>query len=124
MSENQSLFVDVEDGRIHLLVEGPEDGRPIVLLHGASFHSETWRKIGTMKALADAGFRVYAVDLPGLGKSGASKVPPRTWLGKLIDVLEVEKPVIVSPSMSGQFALPFAIEEPARVGGFVAVAPV
>ncbi len=124
MIENQSRWIEVEGGRVHYLIEGDEKGRPIVLLHGARFQAETWKQIGTMKALAQAGYKVIAVDLPGYGKSSPSRGDARTWLRGLLDVLEVEKPVVVSPSMSGRFALPLVTEEPQRVSGFVAVAPV
>jgi abhydrolase domain-containing protein 14 len=64
------------------------------------------------------------VDLPGHGKSSPSNGSPATWLGILLDRLEIETPVVVSPSMSGRFALPLLTGEPQRVSGFVAVAPV
>ena len=124
MIENQSRWTDVEGGRVHYLIEGHEGSRPVVLLHGASFTAETWVQIGTMKALAEAGFLVYAVDLPGYGMSSPSHGSPATWLRGLLDVLEVKRPVVVSPSMSGRFALPLVTGEPQRVSGFVAVAPV
>lgn len=120
----QTRWVNVEGSRVHYLADGREDGRPIVLLHGASFSAETWRIIGTMHALVEAGYQVYAVDLPGGGQSAASPVAPQTWLRSLIDQIGVEKPVIVAPSMSGRFAFPFITEEPGEVAGFVAVAPV
>jgi pimeloyl-ACP methyl ester carboxylesterase len=121
---NQSRWIEIEGGRVHYLIEGPEQGRPIVLLHGASFSAETWKSIGTLKALSDSGYLAHAVDLPGFGKSTPSLASPRTWLRLLLDLLKLEKPVVVSPSMSGRFALPLVTEDPDRVAGFVAVAPV
>jgi pimeloyl-ACP methyl ester carboxylesterase len=124
MLVHQSRWLEVEGGKVHYLIEGPQPGRPVVLLHGASFTSDTWKQIGTMKALAEAGYLAYALDLPGFGQSAPSIGSPRTWLKVVLDLLQVERPVIVSPSMSGSYSLPLATEDPSRISGFVAVAPV
>src|SRR5438132_6659793 len=110
MIENQSRWVEVEGGRVHYLIEGEEGGRPVVLLHGASFSAETWKQIGTMTALAGAGYLAYAVDLPGFGKSSPARGSARTWLRVFFDLLKVGRPVVVSPSMSGRFSLPLVTE--------------
>ncbi len=124
MIEHQSRWAEVEGGRVHYLIEGHDGGRPVVLLHGASFTAETWKQIGTMKALAQAGCVAYAIDLPGHGQSSGSPGNPQTWLRLLLDLLKIDRPVVVSPSMSGRFALPLVTGEPQRISGFVAVAPV
>jgi abhydrolase domain-containing protein 14 len=137
MIENQSRWIEVRGCRVHYLIEGHEGGRPVVLLHGSRFNADTWKQIGTMAALAGAGYLAYAADLPGFGQSSFRRSSPRTWLGMLrawasprrwllalLDRLGVRRPVIVSPSLSGWFALLLVTGEPDRVAGFVAVAPV
>jgi pimeloyl-ACP methyl ester carboxylesterase len=124
MIENQSRSCEVRGGKVHYLIEGPDGGKPVVLLHGARFSSQTWKQIGTMGALSKAGYLVYALDLPGYGKSSRGSPSPETWLGHFLDELKIERPVIVSPSMSGRYSLPLVTENPDKVSGFVAVAPV
>lgn len=36
----------------------------VLFLHGARFSAKTWLDLGTLSLLADAGYRVAAVDLP------------------------------------------------------------
>jgi abhydrolase domain-containing protein 14 len=124
MTENQSRWAEVEGGRVHFLIECHEGGCPVVLLHGASFTAETWVQIGTMKDVAQSGYLAYAIDLPGHGKPSPWNGSPSTGLRVLLEVLEVERPVVLSPSMSGRFALPLVTGEPLTISGFVAVAPV
>ena len=110
--------------KLHWLETGPADGLPVLLLHGARFHSGTWQQLGTLTRLADEGFHAVALDLPGFGKSPAPAAGADLKLTEFLDAQKLARPVVLSPSMSGRLALPLVTEHPERVAGFVAVAPV
>ena len=58
--------VEIGIGTIDLRTAGPEDGEPIILLHGFPQTSLSWS--GVAPALADAGFRVIAPDQRGYSR--------------------------------------------------------
>jgi pimeloyl-ACP methyl ester carboxylesterase len=64
----------------------------ILLLHGASFSSQTWADLGTLEVLAGAGHHVIALDLPGFGQStGPSPENPAAFLDRLLDQFGVNR---------------------------------
>lgn len=58
---------------IRALERGPEDGPPVMLLHGITLGAAVWPY--QLADLADDGFRVVAVDLRGHGLSAGREVP-------------------------------------------------
>lgn len=114
----------VTGASIHLREVGPKDGLPVLLLHGGRFHSGTWQELGTLAALADAGFHAIAVDLPGSGASSRSDLDPATFLAELVPALGLDRPVIVFPSMSGSYAGPFLTQHSEMSRGAIPIAPV
>jgi pimeloyl-ACP methyl ester carboxylesterase len=66
------LYTWKSDQQIRYQVNGPEDGEPVVLVHGLFVNSDHWRK--SLAFLGDEGYRVYAMDLWGCGYSSK---PPR-----------------------------------------------
>ena len=124
MNDPHSKVVNVAGTPVHVLEYGPATAPAVLLLHGAAFQAETWRRTGTLERLAAEGRRAIAVDLPGHGRTPSARVDPAQFVDALLEALEVGRVVIVAPSMSGRYALPFAMEHPGRLAGLVAVAPV
>jgi pimeloyl-ACP methyl ester carboxylesterase len=60
-------FVDSAGTRIHVIEEGPEDGRPVLFLHGFPEFWWSWRH--QLEACAAQGYRAVAIDLRGFGES-------------------------------------------------------
>ncbi|CAO2633710.1 Putative protein-lysine deacylase ABHD14B [Lemmus lemmus] len=103
----------------------------VLLLHGIRFSSETWQDLGTLRRLAEAGYRAVAIDLPGLGHSKEAAAPapigelaPGSFLAAVVDALELGPPVVISPSLSGMYALPFLVASGSQLRGYVPVAPI
>eukprot|EP01041_Mallomonas_annulata_P002029 gene2029-3945_t len=116
---------------LYAIVSSPETDSPqaqfsdVLLLHGAKFTSKTWDDIGTLAVLSRAGYRVVAIDLPGHGKSKnwPKSVPPDEIIMLIIEAYGMKNPAIISPSMSGQFSIPFLISYPGLISAFVPIAP-
>lgn len=56
----------------------PFAGEPklcVLLLHGIRFSSHTWITVGSLSALAAAGYRALAIDLPGESRSTEASSP-------------------------------------------------
>lgn len=120
-----SCFMSLHEKQVHYLVAGKEEQHPIILMHGASFSSETWKQIGTIDCLAHAGYRVFALDLPGFGESEPSSVSKEIWMEGCFQQLSFSAPpVLLAASMSGTFAFPFLNKCPDAISGLIAVAPV
>lgn len=115
--------IEVAGAEVRIQEAGPPAATAVLLLHGARFSSQTWRDLGTLERLAEADLRGVAVDLPGYGESAETPAEPADFLLALLGALEIRRAVIVSPSMSGCFSLPFLERHPERVAGYVPVAP-
>ncbi|NWH86812.1 ABHEA protein, partial [Aegithalos caudatus] len=67
--------------------------------------------------------------IPGYGDSPPVEMAVtaegrRTFLERVFQELGMQTPVLVSPSMSGRFSLPFLLAHEDRLAGFVPIAPV
>lgn len=65
--ELDSRMVDVGEIELHVVFAGPEDGEPVILIHGFPEFWYMWRH--HIAALANAGYRVAAPDMRGYNRS-------------------------------------------------------
>jgi pimeloyl-ACP methyl ester carboxylesterase len=108
--------------RFHVVEAG--EGPLVVLLHGFPMFWWTWRH--QLRSLADAGYRVVAMDLRGYG--GSDHTPhgydPLTLAGDVAGLIrtmgEVDA-VVVGPGPGGLVAGTVAADHPEVVRGLVAV---
>ncbi|MBU4296878.1 MAG: alpha/beta hydrolase [Desulfobulbaceae bacterium] len=125
------MMVDVMPRRVvtghcevSCLEAGPPGGQDIVLLHGMKFKAQTWKELGTLNVLAEAGRHAVALDLPGFGASPACEASPGEFLADFLTQMQLTKPVFIGPSMGGRVALEFCLEHPELVGALVLVGAV
>lgn len=93
----------------------PANGQAVVLFHGMNFFIAPYA--ATIAALADAGFRVLAIDRLGYGRSSKPLVPynlhmPAKHTKALLDALGIDRAAIVGHSMGGMVATRFAATYP------------
>jgi haloalkane dehalogenase len=100
---------------------GERAGRAVLLVHGYPESSYMWRH--AIPALADAGWRAVAPDLPGFGDSEVD--PPGTWerhvdaLARFVDELDLGPVALVTHDWGVMIGLRWACDHP---GSLVAVA--
>ncbi|MDQ4116597.1 MAG: haloalkane dehalogenase [Actinomycetota bacterium] len=124
-------YADVPDGeggtlRMAWVADGPDDGPPVLLLHGEPSWSFLYRTM--IPVLARAGFRAIAPDLVGFGRSDKpaqiadhSYARHVEWTRALaFDVLGLERVTLVGQDWGGLIGLRLLAEHPGRFARVVA----
>ncbi len=109
--------VKLPEARISALTMGR--GRDVLLLHGLGGTKTSMYE--SAAALAAAGYRAHAIDLPGFGSSSKPATAPYSarWFAHMVqewmDAMDIPRAHIVGNSMGGRVALELALREPQRV---------
>ncbi|SKC40819.1 alpha/beta fold hydrolase [Krasilnikoviella flava] len=105
---------------IHVVVDGPPDALPLLLVHGSGATAASW---SPMVPGLDAVHRVVAIDLPGCGRSApapAYDVPAQAdRVAGLVDELGMPRLRVVGHSSGGYVATALAERRPDLVGSLV-----
>jgi pimeloyl-ACP methyl ester carboxylesterase len=119
-------FITVNGLLTYVLARGPEDGPPVMLLHGWGASTFTWRE--QIDMLAAAGYRVIAFDRPpyGLSAKVGENIPMTggqlaDFTAATMDALGIERAVMVGQSQGGGVVGYFAVKYPERTAGVVFV---
>lgn len=123
-----SWFTRINGVRVHYQEAGDENAPAIVLIHGFISSTLIWTDV--LLPLADAGFRVIALDMPGYGYSDKPADGQYTidWqahtIVSLLDRLEIDTATIIGASYGGAVAATIALDYPERVERLVLVGTV
>ncbi len=116
--------IDISAGTIHYEATGPENGRPVVFVHGYMMGAELWRQVSAR--LGSRGLRCIAPTWP----LGAHPQPLRTGADRTItgvarivaDVLaalDLDDVVLVGNDTGGVVTQLVAVHHPERLGALV-----
>lgn len=122
MAGIDSKFTTVGPYRVHYFVGG--EGPPVLLIHGLGSRSEDWTP--EMPDYVSSGYRVYAVDLLGCGRTDHPDLnytiqQQVDFVQGFLAAMHVEKADVIGWSMGGWIALEFAQEHPENVRRVVAM---
>ena len=119
-------FIKLKDGTTHYELSGPENGKPIVLVHGFSVPYFIFDP--TFDFLTKAGFRVLRYDLIGRGYSDRPKTAYKIdlfvrQLRDLLEALNLPQVNLLGLSMGGPITASFIDQNPQVVDKFILIDP-
>lgn len=116
-------------GTIAYHIDGPEDGDPVLLVHGIHAAASNWEFRKQFSFFAAQGYRVYAPDLLGFGLSDhpAMEYTDEVYVALIADfVRDVVQgpPIVLASTLSCSFVIAAAARYPDRFGPLLLIAPV
>lgn len=122
-------FVELDTGiNMCYLVMGPEDGTPLLLIHGATDSRLSWAQVAPI--LADKGYRVYVPELRGHGKTDKPQEDDEAYtveehaadIISFMDKVGIEKADITGHSLGTLISQSIAINHPERANSITLIA--
>jgi len=113
----ETTYIETNGIKLHMVMAGPKDGKPVLLLHG--FHEFWYGWRAQIPALAEAGYRVIVPDQRGYNLSDKPKGVKAYSVDKLVadilglmDALGYDKANLIGHDWGAMVAWAFAIWHP------------
>lgn len=129
-SDYEDSFVDAGGIETHYWEVGPDDGQPIVMVHGGGAGADSWGNYKfAMPRLADRGFHVYAMDMVGFGQSATPDPDEFEYTNQaridqvadFITAMDIDRPSLIGNSMGGAASTGVAIQQPELIDSLILV---
>ncbi|MDO6604377.1 alpha/beta fold hydrolase [Arenibacter palladensis] len=122
----EELYIPTTNGIAHVIVSGPKNAEPVVLLHGMNASSTMWyRNIGALTK----NHRVFAIDfILEAGKSYLSNdiesVEKVTdWYKEVLFALELDSFQLIGASRGGWLAVKLALNDQKKIKSLILLSP-
>jgi pimeloyl-ACP methyl ester carboxylesterase len=122
----EDLFISTRLGITHIIVSGPKNAPPLMLIHAFYASAASWFQ--NVQTLSET-YRVYAVDMIGDPNKSRPIKPIRQlsnfidWFNDLLDQLHLDKADFVGNSVGAFHVANFALNMPNRVRRMVLIGP-
>lgn len=122
----QEEDIQTSFGKAHIIISGPKEGSPLVLLHGMDATSTMW--FPNIKALSE-NHRIYVIDfLNEVGKSQSlekslSKEEIVKWYDEIFDHYKLKKVDIIGASKGGWIGTLLVTQENHKINKLVLLSP-
>jgi pimeloyl-ACP methyl ester carboxylesterase len=125
----ESRYVDTEYGKVHVIISGPEEAPPLLLLHASAVAGVSW--LENIEEL-NKYYRTYAIDTIGdVGRSQLEDLEHfpgdgpalSALIADVTGTLGVERAPVVGASQGGFIATNYALHAPERVEKVVLLGP-
>jgi 2-hydroxymuconate-semialdehyde hydrolase len=118
-----SMVLNIPVSNATIVLEDSGAGPPVLLLHGFPAARQLWAAVSP--ALVDLGFRVLVPDLVGYGALDAAQgvrvdmASQARWMLELLDVLGIERVLLVAHDVGSAAAQLMLVSAPERVAALV-----
>lgn len=122
----KDLYIPTSHGTAHVIISGPENAKPLVLLHGMTASSTMWYP--NAKALSEE-YRFYAIDL--IIEPGKSKLTKEfdsvdeliDWYHEIFNALKLKEFSLIGVSRGGWLAVNILIKNQVDIESLVLISP-